>query len=448
MRSFDIVIIGGGPAGVTAAISASNTYPEKSIALIRKEKTPMIPCGIPYIIHSLKSIEDNILPDVPLKKRNVELIIDEVVDKKGKTLILASGEEIQYQKLVLATGSVPFVPPIKGIDKEGVFFVKKNKDYLEKLREAIERASKIVIIGGGFIGLEVADELLRKGKKLIIVEKLEHLLPLAMDPEFGEMVKEILKEKGAEIRTSTTVEEIYGQDKAEGVVFTSGERIDADMIIVSAGYRPNIELAKKFGLEYNERYGIIVDEYLRTSDEDIFAVGDCAAKRNCFTGEFSKIMLASTAMAEGRLAGSNLFAIKVIRKFVGVLGSFSTKIGDVAFGVSGLTERDAKALGVDYVVGAAETVDRHPGKLPGASKIYVKLIFSRYSHTLLGGEVKGGNSVGEIVNLLASMIQNKMTDMEIDTLQIGTHPLLTPSPIAYPIINATADAIVKWYRGS
>ncbi len=448
MKSFDIVIIGGGPAGFTAAISANNTYPEKSIALIRREKTPMIPCGIPYIIHSLKSIDENILPDAPLKKRGVEIIVDEVVDKKDKTLLLAEGEEIQFQKLVLATGSVPFVPPIKGIDKKGVFFVKKNKEYLEKLKEATDRASRIVIIGGGFIGLEVADELLKKGKKTIIVEKFQHLLPLAMDSEFGKMVEDVLKENGAEIYTDNAVEEIYGNDKAEGVVLRDGKKIEANMIIVSAGYRPNIELARKFNIEYNERYGILVDEYLRTSDPDIFAVGDCAAKRNCFTGEFSKIMLASTAMAEGRLTGSNLFGIKAIRKFMGVLGSFSTKICGVAFGVSGLTEKDARALGVDYVVGTAETVDRHPGKLPGASKVYIKLIFSRYSHILLGGEVRGGDSVGEIVNLLASMIQNKMTDMEIDTLQIGTHPLLTPSPIAYPIINATASAIVKWYKGS
>jgi len=444
MKKYNIVIVGGGPAGVTAAISSRNTYPDKTIALIRREKIPMIPCGIPYILHSLNSIDENILPDAPLHNKKVDILVDEVVARNDHILELASGEKVEYEKLVLATGSQVFVPPIKGIDLEGVFYVKKNKEYLETFKEKTLQAKKIIIIGGGFIGLEVADELLKAGKQVVIIERLGQLLPLAMDSEFGDFVAEKLRGLNAEILTGVTVKEIIGQQKVEGVIIDDGRKIDGDLVVVSAGYRPNIELAKKLGLEYNERFGILIDEYLRTSEKDIFAVGDCAAKRNCFTGEFTQIMLASTAMAEGRLAGSNLYDIKVIRKFMGILGSFSTKIAGVALGVSGMTERDAKALGVDYVVGTTETFDRHPGKLPGASKIYVKLIFSRYSHTILGGQVRGGDSVGEIVNILSVMIQKQMTDMEIDTLQIGTHPLLTASPIAYPIINATADAIVKW----
>ncbi|MCD6374834.1 MAG: FAD-dependent oxidoreductase [Caldisericaceae bacterium] len=444
MKKYNIVIVGGGPAGVTAAISSRNTYPDKTIALIRREKIPMIPCGIPYILHSLNSIDENILPDAPLHNKKVDILVDEVVARNDHILELASGEKVEYEKLVLATGSQVFVPPIKGIDLEGVFYVKKSKEYLETFKEKTLQAKKIIIIGGGFIGLEVADELLKAGKQVVIIERLGQLLPLAMDSEFGDFVAEKLRGLNAEILTGVTVKEIIGQQKVEGVIIDDGRKIDGDLVVVSAGYRPNIELAKKLGLEYNERFGILIDEYLRTSEKDIFAVGDCAAKRNCFTGEFTQIMLASTAMAEGRLAGSNLYDIKVIRKFMGILGSFSTKIAGVALGVSGMTERDAKALGIDYVVGTTETFDRHPGKLPGASKIYVKLIFSRYSHTILGGQVRGGNSVGEIVNILSVMIQKQMTDMEIDTLQIGTHPLLTASPIAYPIINATADAIVKW----
>jgi len=303
-----------------------------------------------------------------------------------------------------------------------------------------------VVIGGGFIGVEVVDELVKAGKQVTLIEKLPHLLPLAMDPEFGDMVQEELKGMGVEVRVGESVKEITGNGKVDGVLVEDGTRIPADLVIVSAGYRPNIELARKLGLEYDERYGVIVDEYLRTSDRRMFAVGDCAAKKHFFTGEFSKIMLASTAMAEGRLAGSNLFSIKVVRKYPGVLGSFSTKVGEVAFGVSGITETAARDLGIDYIVGTAETVDRHPGRLPGASKVYVKLLFARYSHVLLGAQVRGGDSVGEMVNMFATMILGKMTDMDIDVLQIGTHPLLTPSPIVYPVINATVSAILKWYN--
>jgi len=165
-----------------------------------------------------------------------------------------------------------------------------------------------------------------------------------------------------------------------------------------------------------------------------------------FTGEFSNIMLASTAMAEGRLVGSNLYSIKTIRQYPGVLGTFSTKIGNIAFAVSGITEKRAKARSLDYTVGIAKAVDRHPAMLPDASEITVKLIFSTYSHTLMGAQIMGGNSVGEMINIMSVMILNKMTDIDIYNLQIGTHPLLTASPIAYPIINATVDAIKKWNK--
>ncbi|MCD6116482.1 FAD-dependent oxidoreductase [bacterium] len=446
MENYDIVIIGGGPAGFTAAISARNTYKTKRIAVIRKEQITMIPCGIPYILHSLESLDNNILPDNPLKSKNIDIIVGEVIDAADHTLFFANGDKLKFEKLVLATGSSVFKPPIKGIDLDGIYYIKKDRDYLAALKDDIKDKESVIIIGGGFIGLEVADELLKSGKKVTLIERLNHLLPLAMDEEFGKIIEETLKSLKANILTGVSVKEITGEEKASGVILDNGDKISSDIIIVSAGYHPNLKLAKKIGVKCEEHYGIIVDEYLRTSEKDIFAIGDCAAKRNCYTGDYSKIMLASTAMAEGRLVGSNLFDIKVMRKFMGVLGSFSTKIGNVAVGVSGLTEKDAEALGVDYVVGTAETFDRHPGKLPGASKMFVKLLFSRYSHTLLGGEVKGGDSVGEIVNILSAMIQNQMTDMEIDTLQIGTHPLLTASPIAYPLINATADAILKWFN--
>ncbi|RLF30049.1 MAG: pyridine nucleotide-disulfide oxidoreductase [Thermoplasmata archaeon] len=449
VRKYDVVIIGGGPGGVTTALSARNTYPEKSILLIRREKTPLIPCGVPYVFHTLDVVEDDILPDKPLEKNGVELLVDEVAKvQDNKELILRSGERIKWDKLVLALGSKPFVPPLPGIDKKGVYFVKKEIDYLKELREEVEAARNIVILGGGFIGVEVADELLKKGKTVVLIEKLSSLLPLSMDAEFGIIVAEILKERGAEVVVGTSVKEIIGEENVCGVKLENGKQYPADVVIIAAGYRPNIELAQQMGLEVDPRYGIIVDEYMRTSMKDVFAVGDCVAKRNFLTGEFSKLMLASTATAQGRLVGSNLFDLKVIKEFIGTIGTFSTKIGDTAFGATGLTETQAKSMGIDYLTGVTEVLDRHPGKLPGASKIYIKLIYARYSHVLLGAQLKGGDSVGEWINMLTVMVQNKMTAMEIDTLQIGTHPLLTSSPIAYPVINATVDAIMKWYNKS
>lgn len=445
MKKYDVVVIGGGPAGVTCAISAHNTYPDKSIALIRREKTALIPCGIPYILHSLNSVDENILPDGLVANNGADLIVDEVVEKEEKVLKLKSGKDIMYDKLVLAVGSASVLPPIKGMEKDGVFHVKKDRDYLTAMKDYTKNANNIVIIGGGYVGVEIADELLKKGKRVTVIEMMDRLLATTMDQEFGAKAREVLEKAGGTILVENKVSAILGDGRVSGIQLQSGENLNADMVIVSTGARPNLTLASKFGLAAHPRHGIWVNEYLRTMDKDIFAIGDCASKCDFFTGEFSSVKLASTAMAEGRLVGSNLFEIKVVRKFIGVLGSFSTKINGTSFGTSGLTEEKAKDMNLDYIIGEAETADRHPGKLPGATKIHLKLVFSRYSHTLLGAQMYGGDSVGEMVNMLSVIILNKMTDMDIDNLQIGTHPLLSASPIAYPVISATVDAIKKWY---
>jgi NADPH-dependent 2,4-dienoyl-CoA reductase/sulfur reductase-like enzyme len=447
MEKTDVLIVGGGPAGFTCALSARNTYPQKKITLIRKSKTATIPCGIPYIISTLEKPEDNVLDDKPLVNNNVQIMVDSIVDFQGKKAITATEKEIEYEKLVLATGSYPESLPIRGVELDGVYTLKKNFDFLQEFKREIKNVNHVVIIGGGFIGFEVADELLKLDKKVTIVEMAEHCLGLAFDDEFCELAEAEMRNIGADILTSRKVEEIKGEDQVSSVVLDDGTKLNADIVIISVGYKPNVELAEKLGLRIGESGAIWVNEYMRTSNPNIFAVGDCAEKKEFFSRDTMKLMLASTAMAEGRLAGSNLYTLKVVREFKGTLGTFSTRFGGLSLGECGLTEKKAKSLGFGYVVGNAEAVDRHPGKIKDASKLKVKLIFSSpYSHTLLGGQIAGGKSVGEMTNILSVMIQKGFKDIEIDTLQIGTHPLLTSSPIAYPIIKAAVDAILKHHK--
>ncbi len=448
MKHYNIVIIGGSAGGIMTALSARNTYPEKSILIIRKEKIVLVPCGIPYVFHTLDGVEEDVISDKLLEKNKIDLHLGEVVDVdvKSKYVILADGEKFSYEKLVLAIGSHPRVLNIPGKDLEGIYTIKKDADYLTMLRGKFEQAKKIVIVGGGFIGLEVADELLKAGKDVTIVEIMDQLLPASFDREYGQFVEELFVNAGAKVYLNTAVEAFEGNGKLEKVKLSNGEFLEADLAIMSAGYEPNTALAKKIGLSVLPGKGIVIDEYMRTNEKDIFAVGDCTVKRDFLTGCYTNLMLASTAIAQGRLVGSNLYDIKVIKQYQGVLGTFSTKLCGVAFGAVGVTEKAAFKAGLEVITGYFETVDRHPGKLPGASKVKVKLVFAKQSHILLGAQIIGGDSVGEMINLASVIIQNKMTDIQIDTMQFGTHPLLTASPIAYPIVNATANAIKKWFK--
>ncbi|MCD6523569.1 MAG: FAD-dependent oxidoreductase, partial [Thermococcus sp.] len=311
---YDVVIIGASAGGLTTAISARKFYPDKSVLVIRKEKVGMVPCGIPYIFGTLKSVDDDILPVKKfLEPLGIEILTDEVtdIDPKKKVVKTKSGKEIAWEKLVLATGSRPAKPDFPGVDLDGIYTVPKDYEYLKKLRERVEEAEKIVIVGGGFIALEVGDEIRKLGKDVTLVVR-SRLLRSSFDPEFSRIVEERLKEAGIKI-VYGQVERFLGNGKVEKVKLLDGSEIPADLVILSTGYRPNVELAIKAGLKVT-RYGIWTDEYMRTSHPDIFAVGDCVEHRDFFTGKPHPLMLASTATFEARIAGANLFKLQIVRE--------------------------------------------------------------------------------------------------------------------------------------
>jgi len=436
----DVLIIGGGPAGIVTAVTAKQNYPEKKIVVVRKEQRVAVPCGIPYIFGTLRDVEKNLIPDSVLTSKGIEILVDEIVDVDTEKKIAKSKEHgnIEFEKLIFATGSKPIKPPIKGIDGNNVFFVKKDPQYLQELLKRVDESEGIVIIGGGFIGVEFADELRKLGKKVSIVEMLPHVLSASFDDDFCALAEEELRRTGVEIYTNSKVVEI----KENRVILSSGKEIPGDIVIVSVGARPNTDLAEKIGLKVSKN-GIVVDEYMRTSHPDIFAVGDCAEKRDFFTREVKPVMLASVATAEARIAGANLYKIKAFKQFKGTLGIFATKVGNLALGAAGLIERQAKKEGFDYVVGRSEVADKHPGTLPGTSKVRVKLLFTKQGGFFLGAQIAGGDTVGEMINLVGFAIESGYTASRYMNLQIGTHPLLTPAPTAPATIKAVEDALKK-----
>ncbi len=443
-RNTDVLIIGGGPAGIVCALTARWNYPEKKILLMRDVEQGVIPCGIPYMISSLEKPEQNAASYSSLEKQGVDLVVEHAVriDRKTKTVHTESGNDYHYEKLVLALGSTPILPPVPGIEKKGVYLIKKDLGYLTKMIEDIKKRRKILVLGGGFIGVEFADELSRvKGLEVVVVEMLPHLLANSFDPEFSELVEEKLRSQGVRILTNTRVEEILGDEKVQKVRLSNGDEMDIDCVILGIGAKPNTKLARDSGLELGRGKGIWVDEYMRTTDPDIFAIGDCAGKREFFTRKDAPILLASIATAEARVAGANLYQLKVLRENKGTIGIFSTYVGGLVLGSAGMTENTAKREGFDVISGKAEVVDKHPSKLPGAHKVLVKLVFSKESQALLGGQVAGGISCGELINAIGIAIQKRFTITELETFQMATHPYLTPPPTMYPLVLAAQNAV-------
>lgn len=446
MKKTDLLVIGGSAGGILSATTARSAYGDIDITLIRENQAVMVPCGIPYIYGTLHDTNKNVIPDAVLSNSNINLLIDKVIkiDKEAKIVTTEGNEVISYKKLILATGSLPIVPTfIPGHDLENVYSILKNKDYLNMILEKTKDVKNVVVIGGGFIGVEFAEQLHSLGKKVTLIEMADACLSQAFDKEFTDSLEASLKENGVQVLTSTRVKSIIGEKTVEAVELDSGEKIPADLVILGLGVKPNATLGSEAGLEVNKKGAIVVDQYTRTSDPNIFAVGDCAEKKCFFTGKDVPVLLASTAAMEAKIAGCNAFHLRLVRANKGTISAFATKIFDKTFAAAGLTEARAKEEGFSIMVGDFTTLDRHPGTLPGTQKVKIKLIFSKCSGIILGAQISGGDSVVEMINTLSLAIQKDITATELNTFQVATHPLVSASPIAYPINAAAMNALAS-----
>jgi len=444
MEKHELIIVGGSAGGVQAAICAQKHHGLKDIVVIRPETKVMVPCGIPYIYGTLGGVEKNILPDKLLGEAKPKIGEVVSINRKDKTVTLKDGEVLGYNKLILATGSNPLQPPIPGMDKKNVWFVKKDPDYLQELASAMDQASHIVVIGGGFIGVEFADECRKRGHEVTIVELLEHCLQLVCTEELCIRAEDALRESEVKVITSNAVKSIGGGDKVEFVKLESGEDIKCDMVIIGIGVLPNTNLAEEAGLEIGPTRGIKVDEFQRTADGNIFAVGDCAEKYSFFNGQPVPVRLASVATRESKIAVANLYLPQW--RNIGTVGTFSTIIGQTALAMAGLTDVQARKLGYDVVIGEAEAPSKHPGTMPDAQPMRVRLTFDRRSGKMLGGCACCTMTAGEVANIMAAAIVNGMTMDQVAMFPMGTHPWLTASPLSYQITDAASDALHKSKR--
>ena len=453
MVKTDVLIVGGSAAGLMAGLTVKRRHPEKSVTILRKALKTPVPCGIPYIYGTLKTVDKNIIPDDNFIKQGIQINTTAVesIDRAGKTAILADGSRVAYDKLILATGSRPALPPIPGIDKQNVYGIKKDPQYLQELQEVLHSARQVAVIGGGFIGVEMAEQIAMmaagngNGVEVSLVEMLPNCLMLACEQEFCVDAENELRDLGVKVLTSAQVQSIEGNGAVTGVKLASGETIPADAVVVGIGVVPNIELAEQIGLKADPRLGVQVDAYMQTEDPDIFAAGDCATKFSFFDGNPSAVRLASVACSEGMIAASNLYSPE--RKTLGAVGAFGTTVGKCSIGSAGLTTRAAEEAGIPFVVGEAVSPNRHPGSLPGTiPDMKAKLLFREDNGKIIGGHVRGGEATADMVNIVAAAVQSGLTAEQLATMQYATHPLLTASPLVYHVMLAAENAAARLPR--
>lgn len=443
----DILVLGGGPAALVSVATALENFPDKKITVIKQDEKSLVPCGIPYIFgKTLGDSDKNTMSCGGPMAEIINIITDTAasVDIESKT-VYAQEHTITFDKLIFATGSIPFVHKNfeDALHLENVFTIEKHKDKIDALKAYLDDKQRIIVVGTGFIGVEMALELRSVGKEVTIIGG-RHILADSFDVDMALQAEEIMKNEGVNLSLGQHVSHIpYEGERATCVELCDGSRIEGDVIILATGYQPNTALAAAAGLKLARYGGIWVDEYMRTKNKDIFAVGDCCGRRDFITRDPSKVMLASTSASEARVAGNSLYGLKYLKGFNGTIAIFSTVIGNRVFASAGVTEARAKKENIDYVVGFFEGLNRHPGTIPDASKQSVKLIALRSSGQIIGGQVIGDKEAGEVINIIGLAIESELTAHKLVSLQVATQPLLTAAPTTYPIIKAAQQIITS-----
>jgi NADPH-dependent 2,4-dienoyl-CoA reductase/sulfur reductase-like enzyme/rhodanese-related sulfurtransferase len=435
-----VVVVGGVAAGPKAASRIVRICPEAEVTVLEKgEFLSYAGCGLPYYVSGevehqkeLMATPVGTVRDTAFFQnvKNVEVLNRTVatsIDRKAKTVAFTKecGESgtIPYDKLILATGATPVMPSIPGIDLLNIFKLHGVED-AEGVKELLKerKARDAVIVGGGLIGVEMAEALIKTGCRVTIVEMVPHILGM-MDPEMAMLVERYFEEKGVKILTNTKVTGFEGSEKLEQVR-TSAGTLPADLAILAIGVRPTSKLAMDCGLETGVANAIRVDNQMRTSDKDILAVGDCSEIKNLITGEPGFIPLGSTANKQGRVAANTVCGVE--DSFPGVIGSSICKIFDFSVARTGLSEEAAKQAGYEVVTVLTPAPDK-AHFMNDAKPLLLKMIADKKSRKLLGVQATGMGEADKRIDAAAVAITAGMTVDQVANLDLCYAPPFAPA---------------------
>jgi len=443
-----LVVIGGTAAGLSAASKAKRI--NSNIDITVYEKSGYVSygaCGLPYFVGDVIKSPDDLISltvDDLNNKKNIRTYthheVTEIDREKKEVTVLDMKRGVfhkqTYDYLVMATGANPIIPSIPGISSAGVHYLRTVEDGIsikERVKSGLKRA---IIIGGGFIGLEVAEELRLSGIEVEIFEAMPRLLP-SLNREYADEIKDVLKRNGIKVHLNSMISEVLVENgRASGVMTVDGNSYDGDLVLVSIGVLPNSDLARDCGLELGLKNGIVVDDAMQTSDPSIWACGDCVQMKNLLTGNPTYIPLGTTANKQGRITGGNIAGEPGI--FKGVLGSQVTKVFDLYIASTGLSLDQAKAEGFDAFASSITKGDR-ASYYPGSTENKLTLIFDRDSGRLLGAQGIGGISISGRMNVLVAAISMGMTVMELNELDLVYSPSV--APVYDPILIAASQTL-------
>ncbi|MEZ7509088.1 FAD-dependent oxidoreductase [Cloacibacterium sp. Arc13] len=445
-----ILIVGGVAGGATAATRLRRLSEENEVIIFEKgQYVSFANCGLPYHISGTIDKRDALLLQTPesLKERyNLDVrVFTEVlsiytVDKKVSVKNLQTGEIYleNYDKLLLSPGAEPIKPPFEGIDSDKIYTLRNIPD-MDKIVAKTKNAQNFVVVGGGFIGLEVAENLIEAGKSVKLVE-LGNQVMAPVDFDIASFVHEKAKQKGLELLLNVGVEKFNDKGETIEVFLNNGTSLETDAVILAIGVKPETKLAIEAGLEIGETRGILVNEFMQTSNPDIYAVGDAIEVAHYINNKKVLIPLAWPANRQGRIVADNI-VLGNQYKYTGSLGSSILKFFELSVASTGLNEKTLKKFGIPYKT-AIVTRGHHAGYYPGAKNIVLKVIFDE-NGKIFGAQAVGEAGVDKRIDVIATAIKGNLTVYDLPEIEITYAPPFNSAKDPVNIAGYAAENILK-----